>query len=87
MAKKRKTTVPMMLFWSKRDQRRFIDAVERMQTLINDLESLLQEPKRRAQVAAATRKAKAAADEAAAAAGAPVEDVPFNESEGKADEI
>jgi hypothetical protein len=66
VAKRRKQT-PLMLLWSRQDQRRFIDAVERLAGLVNDLESLLNEPKQRAKKAAATRRAKEAAREAATA--------------------
>jgi hypothetical protein len=39
--------MPVMLIWSKRDQLRFINAVERLQSLVNDLESILAPKKRR----------------------------------------
>ena len=35
-----------MLFWSRAEQRRFIDAVERLVSTVNDLESLLARKKR-----------------------------------------
>lgn len=41
MAKRRKKSMPIMLFWSKRDQQRFIDGAERMLALVNDLETLV----------------------------------------------
>lgn len=39
--------IPIILLWSKRDQRRFIDAVEMLRRLIADLETLLQPVKRK----------------------------------------
>lgn len=47
MAGKRKRSVPIMLFWSKSEQRRFIDAVERFAGMVNDLERILAPVKRR----------------------------------------
>lgn len=49
MAKRRsrKSSVPLLLFWSKRDQVRFIDAVERLCSLVNDLSTLVTAAKRR----------------------------------------
>jgi hypothetical protein len=37
----------MFLFWSKQDQRRFVDAVEKFHALVNDLETVLAPAKRR----------------------------------------
>jgi hypothetical protein len=37
MAKRRKTQPPIALLWTRRDQRRFIDAVERFVGLVDDL--------------------------------------------------
>jgi hypothetical protein len=48
-------------FWSKAEFTRFVLTVERLCAAVADLETILQEPKRRAERAAATRKAKAAA--------------------------
>ena len=45
--KRKRTSSPLMLFWSKRDQRRFIDAVERFQSLVNDLDAVMVEAKLR----------------------------------------
>ena len=70
MVKRKRRPVPIMLLWSRQEQRRFIDAVERLVAAIGDLESILAEPKRRAKLAAATRKAKEAAKQAVAALGA-----------------
>jgi hypothetical protein len=64
LSRKRKNPIPIILFWSKREQKRFIDAVERFISAVGDIESLLVEPKRRAQAAAATRKANEAAKKA-----------------------
>jgi hypothetical protein len=47
MAKRRKRCVPIMLLWSKAEQRRFSDAVERLIALVNDLAYLLEEHRRR----------------------------------------
>jgi hypothetical protein len=51
-----------MLFWSKRDQLRFIDGVERMQAAVNDLVTVSEELKRQAP----TRRKKTAEATAAA---------------------
>jgi len=45
--KRRKRSCPSMLFWSKGEQRRFIDAVERFQSLVNDMERVLEPVKRK----------------------------------------
>lgn len=61
--RKRKSSMPILLCWSKRDQLRFIEAVERFQSLVNDLEVILASPKRRSEAARKaneTRKAAAA---------------------------
>lgn len=36
MRKRRKQSTPLMLFWSKRDQQRFIEAVERLVSTVSD---------------------------------------------------
>jgi hypothetical protein len=46
MARRRKTSPPLAIFWTRRDQRRFIDAVERLVGLVGDLKVLLEEKKR-----------------------------------------
>lgn len=47
MARRRsKRATPLMLFWSRTEQRRFIDAVERLVSTVNDLETLLVRTKR-----------------------------------------
>jgi hypothetical protein len=46
MAKRRKKSLPVVLFWSK-SQRRFIDSVERFHGLVNDLELVVLPAKRR----------------------------------------
>lgn len=62
MKKRKRNSVPIMLLWSKRDQARFIDAVERMQSLVNDLERVLLPAKRRRAAADARAAAAAAAN-------------------------
>lgn len=47
MKRRRKQPTPIMLLWSKAEQRRFIDAVERLVSTVNDLVVLLEETKRR----------------------------------------
>lgn len=62
--RKSKRSMPVLLCWSKRDQLRFIEAVERFQSLVNDLELILAAPKRRSEAARKaneTRKANGAA--------------------------
>lgn len=44
--KRKKITVPIMLLWSKREQLRFCEAVERLQSLVNDLTVLVDKKKR-----------------------------------------
>lgn len=46
--KKRRKDLPLMLLWSKRDQRRFIDAVEQLVGQVHDLQTLLDPVKRKA---------------------------------------
>lgn len=58
MKRKGRKTVPTMLFWSRAEQRRFIDAVEKLVSTVNDLQVILAEPKRRAEAAAKTRAAR-----------------------------
>lgn len=62
MAKRKRKSVPVMLFWNKRDQIRFIENVERLGGLVNDLAVLVDKQKRRSQAAHKaneTRKASA----------------------------
>lgn len=47
MSKKRRRSMPSMLFWSRTEQRRFIDAVEKLVATVNDLSAFLSEAKRR----------------------------------------
>lgn len=47
MAKRRKKAVPLMLFWNRRDQVRFIETVERLCSAVNDLTVQVAELKRR----------------------------------------
>ena len=44
--KRSKRGTPFMLFWSRAEQRRFIDAVERLVSTVGDLEILLARKKR-----------------------------------------
>ncbi len=57
--KKRKKSIPLMLFWSKAEQRRFIDAVERFVALVGDLQVLLDPIKRKAAAKAAAEVLRA----------------------------
>lgn len=43
MAKRRKPRPPIALLWTARDQKRFIDAVERFSSLVYDLSQLMGE--------------------------------------------
>jgi hypothetical protein len=43
MAKRRKTRPPIALLWTRGDQKRFIDAVERFVGLVDDLAQLMGE--------------------------------------------
>lgn len=62
MKKRRvKKSAPIMLFWSKRDQQRFIESVERFQSMVNDLATILEPAKLRKKVKAAAAPAEAAA--------------------------
>lgn len=63
MKRKRKRSVPTMLFWSKSEQRRFIDAVEKFAGLVNDMERVLAPAKRRRLGKDATAEASAKAGE------------------------
>ena len=46
MARRAKRSTPLMLFWSRAEQRRFIDAVERLVSTVQDLEAFLASKKR-----------------------------------------
>lgn len=46
MKRKRKTSPPLAIFWTRRDQKRFIDAVERMISLVGDIAILIEQRKR-----------------------------------------
>ena len=61
MARRKRGSIPVMLFWSKRDQLRFCESVERFESLVNDMERILAPAKRKKQ----THEAKAAAAAAA----------------------
>jgi len=54
MKRRRRTSMPIMLFWSKRDQKRFIDAVERFCSMVNDLEVILAPVKRKRKMTSTT---------------------------------
>jgi hypothetical protein len=47
MKRRKRASMPIMLFWSKAEQRRFVDAVERFVGLVGDLETILAPVKRR----------------------------------------
>ncbi len=47
MARKRKKSPPLAIFWTRRDQLRFIDAVEKLVGLVGDLTLLLERHKRK----------------------------------------
>jgi hypothetical protein len=51
MSKRRKSRVrqftPLVLGWSKREQQRFIETVERLHSMVNDLDTILTPVKRR----------------------------------------
>ena len=47
MAKRRRRSMPAMILWDRRQQERFITAVERLVSIANDLEVLLAVKKRR----------------------------------------
>lgn len=60
--RKARKSLPVMLLWSKREQLRFVEAVERFVSLVGDLEVLLAAKKRRSEIAtraAEQRKANA----------------------------
>lgn len=46
--KSKRRQVPIMLLWSKREQLRFIDAIERLVSIVGDLEILIAARKRTA---------------------------------------
>ena len=45
--RRKKRHVPTMLFWSRSEQRRFIDAVERFVACVGDLETMIAAKKRK----------------------------------------
>jgi len=47
MARKRSRSTPLMLLWSKAEQRRFIDSVERLVSTVNDFSAFLADQSRR----------------------------------------
>lgn len=60
MAKRKRKTTPLLLFWSKKEQTRFIDAVERLVALVGDAEVLARELKAEREVRKHSRGKKAA---------------------------
>ncbi len=58
MKRRKKPSTPLLLFWSKRDQSRFIETVERLCSLVNDLETVLAPRKRKAAAKAAVDAAR-----------------------------
>lgn len=62
MKRKRRKDTPLLLFWSRSEQKRFIDAVERLVSVVNDLraDQLAQQEERseRARRANRTRQAR-----------------------------
>lgn len=55
MKKRRKVTrqMPTLILWDRRQQLRFIEAVERLSSLVNDLTILVDKKKRRSAAASA----------------------------------
>lgn len=73
MRKRLKKSLPVMILWDRRQQRRFVEAVERLCSIVGDLEVLLAAKKRRGDAATranATRKAGVNGTAAAAELGA-----------------
>lgn len=61
MKRKGKRSIPVMILWDRKQQQRFVEAVERLVSFTNDLEVLLAAKKRRS---AAAHKAVASRDSA-----------------------
>lgn len=61
MKRRKKAALPCLILWDRRQQARFIEAVERLQSLVNDLDVLLAAPKRRSAAAKAANATRAAA--------------------------
>jgi len=57
MKRRPKNFAPIVLGWSKSEQRRFIDAVEKFHALVSDLERVLSPAKRKRQMKDATAAA------------------------------
>jgi len=74
MTKRKRKSVPLMLFWSKRDQQRFIESIEKLVALVNDLEKIVEPAKRRK---AAKQKPAAVPSSPAAVPSSPAA-APFN---------
>ena len=51
MARRVKRSMPVMILWDRKQQRRFVEAVEKLVSLTNDLETLLAAKKRRSNAA------------------------------------
>jgi hypothetical protein len=65
MTKKRKRPVPIALLWTRRDQLRFSDTVEKLVRVVNDLVVVVEELKRERVHTPQPRRRKAAAAAAA----------------------
>jgi len=52
MARRKRKAIPIMLLWDRKSQERFITSVERLTSLVNDLDVLLAAKKRRSAAAA-----------------------------------
>lgn len=59
MKRRRKIAAPRLLFWNVRDQARFIENVERLGGVVNDLERVLEPAKRKKKAAAVNGTAAA----------------------------
>lgn len=65
--RKRRRSMPVMILWDRRQQERFITAVERLVSLVGDLEVMLATKKRRSAAATKANGTKAAAANGVAA--------------------
>lgn len=68
MAKRKKRAVPSMILWDRRQQQRFVEAVERFVSLVGDLEVLLAAKKRRSAAAFKAHETRTRAEDHAAIA-------------------
>ena len=60
MVKRRKRPVPIALLWTRRDQLRFTDTVERLVSVVGDLVVIVEDLKRQRAAAPRPRRVKAA---------------------------